>query len=464
MRSLNDGNLEAQKKFGVSRNKITKELNIDFAKAQVELQNLAAKNGEAVVGLWAEQVGITADQAKLIENRGAELEAAKKDAQRTLEAFGFNDQMVADQSKFSQKVIRFWYDVDTAWSTLLGTAEKPITTQLEKLDKWIEEHPDEVKALMILGGGVTAAGGTKVVGGLLGRALGFGGSSKALTGSAAALSGSAKALDEAALKLGAAARGGIAGGGPGRSPTGLGVRGVLAAATGVGVLLNAPDTDKEMADQANGFNSWFNGTFFGKWLNKQAGGESPKWDSAEPLHDRSAPPSTPNPEDTRSWWQKEKDLWWMGGKKDSDKPTKDATPDALETGNAGGFRIPGSDKSIDIADQAVSLKSGGTIVQSGNPLPVRIEKIDPAAGGIGGGGGGGQGGADNAPGAHGHWGGAARGRGFHNDAPELSSDTGQPILVPLHRGFDGFKVNGGLGGPRARPESQCCERRPGSAL
>ena len=24
-------------------------------------------------------------------------------------------------------------------------------------------------------------------------------------------------------------------------------------------------------------------------------------------------------------------------------------------------------------------------------------------------------------------------------------------LVPLHRGFDGFKVNGGLGGPRARP-------------
>jgi DNA-binding HxlR family transcriptional regulator len=37
-------------------------------------------------------------------------------------------------------------------------------------------------------------------------------------------------------------------------------------------------------------------------------------------------------------------------------------------------------------------------------------------------------------------------------------------LVPLHRGFDGFKVNGGLGGPRARPESQCCARRPGSAL
>ena len=37
------------------------------------------------------------------------------------------------------------------------------------------------------------------------------------------------------------------------------------------------------------------------------------------------------------------------------------------------------------------------------------------------------------------------------------------VLVPLHRGFDGLKFNGGLGGPRARPESQCCARRPRSA-
>jgi quinoprotein glucose dehydrogenase len=36
-------------------------------------------------------------------------------------------------------------------------------------------------------------------------------------------------------------------------------------------------------------------------------------------------------------------------------------------------------------------------------------------------------------------------------------------LVPLHRGFDGFKFNGGLGGPRARPGARCCVRRPGSA-
>jgi hypothetical protein len=36
----------------------------------------------------------------------------------------------------------------------------------------------------------------------------------------------------------------------------------------------------------------------------------------------------------------------------------------------------------------------------------------------------------------------------HELAPYLLIDH---KLVPLHRGFDGFKFNGGLGGPRARP-------------
>ena len=47
---------------------------------------------------------------------------------------------------------------------------------------------------------------------------------------------------------------------------------------------------------------------------------------------------------------------------------------------------------------------------------------------------------------------------FHRDRGILGG-----ILVRLHRGFDGLRFNGGLGGPRARPESQCCARRPGSA-
>ena len=47
------------------------------------------------------------------------------------------------------------------------------------------------------------------------------------------------------------------------------------------------------------------------------------------------------------------------------------------------------------------------------------------------------------------------------DRPDLATTLNN--LVPLHRGFDGLKFNGGLGGPRARPESQCCARRPRSA-
>ena len=98
---------------------------------------------------------------------------------------------------------------------------------------------------------------------------------------------------------------------------------------------------------------------------------------------------------------------WFG----KDKPTPNATPEEAEVGG-GGFRIPGTDQSIGFGDQTVTLKTGGTAVQSGNPLPVRIEKIDPTAGGIGGLGGDGGGlGETGGSGGHGHWGGAARGVG-----------------------------------------------------
>ena len=72
---------------------------------------------------------------------------------------------------------------------------------------------------------------------------------------------------------------------------------------------------------------------------------------------------------------------------DANKPTRNATPEEAEV-RGGGFRIPGTDQSIGFGDQTVTLKTGGTVVQSGNPLPVRIEKIDPTAGGIDGVGGG----------------------------------------------------------------------------
>ncbi len=50
------------------------------------------------------------------------------------------------------------------------------------------------------------------------------------------------------------------------------------------------------------------------------------------------------------------------------------------------------------------------------------------------------------------------------DAKALrAAGGGGAHLVPLHRGFDGFKFNGALGGPWARPGARCCGRRPGSA-
>ena len=240
---MNDGLLESYKKFGISRNKITGEINLDFAKGQEETQKLVAKGGTAALEQWADMLGISKDQAQLIEERGKQIEAARQEAQKSLDAFGINDQMVADNSRAAVAINAIWFDVDNAWKNLLTTAEKPLTNQLEKLDKWMKENPDTVHDLLVLGGAVTAAGGFKVVGGVAARALGFGGPSRALTGSATALSGSAKALDEAALKLGAVGgKGGVPGEGPGRSPTGLVVPGMVAAATGVVAVANAPNT------------------------------------------------------------------------------------------------------------------------------------------------------------------------------------------------------------------------------
>jgi hypothetical protein len=60
--------------------------------------------------------------------------------------------------------------------------------------------------------------------------------------------------------------------------------------------------------------------------------------------------------------------------------------------------------------------------------------------------------------------GPVTGRKGNGSRDEILCPCGDQIeLVPLHRGFDGLKFNEGLGGPRARPESQCCARRPGCA-
>ena len=192
MRALNDGNLSYYEKYGINQNKITKQVTVDLGKGQDILQDMSTATQEQYVSL----TGFSSDLVNMIRLHGHEMQAEQEKAQKALDAFGFNAQMVQDQSNAARAINRVWSDVDLAWKDLLTTAERPITTQLEKLDKWIKENPDAFKALMILGGGVTAAGGAKVVGGIVARNLfGFGTPAKALTGSAAALTGSARALD-----------------------------------------------------------------------------------------------------------------------------------------------------------------------------------------------------------------------------------------------------------------------------
>ena len=192
MRALNDGNLSYYEKYGISQNKITKQVTVDLGRGQDVLQDMAAATQEQYVSL----TGFSSEFVNMIRLHGHEMQAEQEKAQKALDAFGFNAQMVQDQSNAARAINRVWSDVDLAWQELLTTAEKPLTTQLEKLDKWIKENPDAFKALMIFGGGATAAGGAKVVGGILGRNLfGFGAPAKALTSSATHLTGCWRSID-----------------------------------------------------------------------------------------------------------------------------------------------------------------------------------------------------------------------------------------------------------------------------
>jgi hypothetical protein len=99
---------------------------------------------------------------------------------------------------------------------------------------------------------------------------------------------------------------------------------------------------------------------------------------------RPEPPTPAAPPEAPSWW---KPWTWRSTPKAADVPTLDATPDAMEVGaKNNGFALPGSGQ--EVGGDGLSLSVGGSPVQSGNPLPVKIDKIEPGAGGVGGLGGG----------------------------------------------------------------------------
>ena len=386
-RALNDGNLSYYKQFGIELNKTTGKFTWDLAKGQEALSHLSP----AAITQFAELAHISQSTAELVQTHGREMEEAKEKAQKTLEAFGVNEEMAASQAKYARAVNDTWLGMNSAWNNFTTAIEKPITPEIEIFNKWLDDHGKDIS-------GAFAE---------IGKAF-----NEDVVAPIASMGTQTDKLQSDSEKIKAFKD---------------------SVVDGLGGIKDLLDTIKVTFEWVDSFSKWSQG--FADRIGKASGAQAivrgvvtgpmkaagqsdaethysgggaelnkalnplisvtppqlphPRAAFSEPLHDRPPLPPTPKPVDNRTWWQKQKNLWWLGGDADkppdADKPSPNATPDALETGNGGGFRIPGEDKSIDFADQTVSLKSGGTTVQSGNPLPVRIEKIDPTASGIGGG-------------------------------------------------------------------------------
>jgi hypothetical protein len=444
LRSMNDGNLSYYQKFGIQQNKITGEITTNLADGQRALAGLS----DATVTQYAELAHIPQSVAELIQHHGEEMQAALEKAQKTVTAFGINQDTVNTQMRYARALNDIYFDLDQAWTVFTTAIAKPLVPALEGLNERLNADAPRISTAL----------------GVVGKAF-----KDDVIDPLASIATGADGLTDDATKINNFKD---------------------AVVTGLGGIKEVLDTVKSAFEEVNAISKasqewakWAGGIVPGirSAVDPKRGAEGPgtidfnapvvstplgramyrasPWSdpgTVQPtdpsLHDRppaifapsppsettSAAPSTPP-----SWF---KPWTWFGGSRDADKPSPNATPDALETGNGGGFRIPGEDKSIDFADQTVSLKSGGTTVQSGNPLPVRIEKIDPAASGIGGdaggsvgasaGGSSSGGAATGGPHGHGHWGGAARGaidRGGDNSASEsaVPSDGGNPNLAAI---------------------------------
>ena len=392
-RALNDGNLSYYKQFGIELNKTTGKFTWDLAKGQEALSHLSP----AAITQFAELAHISQSTAELVETHGREMEAAKEKAQKTLDAFGVNEEMAASQSKYARALNDTWLGLNSAWNNFTTAIEKPITPEIETFNKWLDDHGKDI------------SGSFRDIGDAF---------KEDVVDPIASMGTQTDKLQSDSEKIRAFKDSVVDGLGGIKelldtikvtfewvdsfSKWSQGSADRLGRATGAQALVKGVVTGPMKAAGQGDAETHYSGG--GAELNKALNPlisvtppqlPDPRAAFSEPLHDRPPLPPTPKPVDNRSWWQKQKDLWWMGSDAnkppDADKPSPNATPDALETGNGGGFRIPGSDQSIDFADQAVSLKSGGTLVQPGNPLSVRVEKIDPTASGIGGGSGAGGG-------------------------------------------------------------------------
>jgi hypothetical protein len=410
LRSMNDGNLAYAEKFGIHQNKVTKQITVDLADGQRALAGLS----DAAVTQFAELAHIPQSVAELIQHHGEEMQAALDKAQKTIAAFGIDQGVVDTQMRYARAINAIYFDLDQAWTKLTTSIESPLTPALEKVDEWLVTNAPTISGSL---DEIGAAFKTDVIDPL------------------ASIAGAADSLQTDAQKIDKFKES------------------VVSGLSGI----------KELIDDAKEAYTYFHnlsdnmhraGKSFGEdtGLNKigpalgLGGPDHPIDPSDEAVREKYALPPLlgvlPSAPKNPVWWNPL--TWGMkydpaqdsarpSGRDEMDArrrrlndslnpanlPSNAATPKAFEDEGGGGFRIPGE-------DQSITLKSGGTAVQSGNPLPVRIEKIDPAAGGdLSGVGGGSGGGGAGGEGGHGRGGliDRLRGRGTGGGSP---SGTGPP--------------------------------------
>ena len=439
LRSMNDGNLSYFEKFGFHQNKVTGEITANLADAKKALDGMS----DAAVAQFAHLAGIPETLAYQLKLSGDKMQAAFDKAKETLKHFGIDQNVVDSQTEYKRKLNDVYFDLQQVWGRLTTAIEKPITPGLAGFDKWLNDHGDEIgKALDQIG----VAFDNDVISPLLAMGpatdpladdakkindfkdsviVGLDGikdlleTIKTIFIFVDNLSNNIQRWGDELGKL-----------------TGL---------TKVGPALFNPSQKELEAQKKYGLSPLLEQVLpktpeNPAWWAPQTWGQ--KFDPTKPEPALPTPPHLPtvvptekersdqeqvgaivgemlgkgsgrpqprHPEsrgENRGWSLFNPRTWFGGDAKaspaggsrtdkanqnptnnlpplDANKPTRNATPEEAEV-RGGGFRIPGTDQSIGFGDQTVTLKTGGTVVQSGNPLPVRIEKIDPTASGIGG--------------------------------------------------------------------------------
>ena len=360
-RQFNDQTSSTFAQFGINVDKTTGKVVLNLRKGQEELQRY--KNNSAGMAQVAAQIGLSPEDAQMIQEHGAQIQGFMEDRAKANEALGESAANIDKSTAAMRALIDVQNDLDVEWNTLISTAGAPLTQRLEELHKWMIDNAPAFNEWFAK----QTENFSKFVD---------------TTGAATHI------LERAAAGL------------PQKPEE----------------LSQLRQADEDVKANERAFREQFGPkgatpentpTYFSRkpsWL--------PEWLTRGFTENLNYPPGQPTvpvdrPVDPsggrgtrgqreggessqRPWWSPGR---WFGG--EADMPTPQSGAKEAETGGHGDFVIPGQQQG------ATELLQGGVPVRSGNPLAVRIEAIDPTVGGMGGIGGGegawGHGGIGGAP-------------------------------------------------------------------